>query len=146
MINFVTEYELWTLVDYLAKINVLGSINKKRFAMLSQFWLLKGWWGGKIWVNLLKKENLWQKPIFRCLMKFLKVVKYNTYWCKSLCITTRNKRTGGIYLWDYFLGIFKTSMQCKKGVFFHLILVVTPSSLVLSIKNNRGEEVKLEEI
>ena len=37
-------------------------------------------------------------------------------------------------------------MQCKKGVFFHLILIGIPSSLILSIKNNRGEEVKLEEI
>ena len=36
----------------------------KTFVTLSRFWLIRGW---QVWVNLLKKENLWQKSFFQIM-------------------------------------------------------------------------------
>ena len=56
------------------------------------------WWFIQQWVDLLKKENLWQKYFYQTLLnEVLKVCKKRYLLMLKLIKTTRSKRSGGCY-------------------------------------------------
>ena len=93
---------------------------QKIFITLSRFWPLSG---SGFSVNPLKKENFWQKSLFRyCWMKLKKVVKNGICWYKNSCKTTRQKRT------FYKKYIYNLKYNVKLAFIFHFILLGIPSS------------------
>ena len=79
--------------------------------------------GRVVRVNLLTKENLWQKYFFsnKAEWSSKKFVKNHICWCKSWCKTKRNKRNGS-YILKYFYEVpAKLAIKCKTGVYFYLI-------------------------
>ena len=69
-----------------------------------------GGYGDGVWVNPLKKENLWPKSILQIMLNEVQIIceKWYLLMGKKLIKATKNKRSGGCILEMFIRSTFKT--------------------------------------